>query len=288
MVDTLTMAISADAVVTKPNIVFLYHRDCNDGFCAAWMARKKFPDAAFISVARDEPVPEIRGKNAVYILDYSFDQDDLGWLCDNNGAVIVLDHHKSAFEKLDGFNYPGLTMIFDLNKSGARITQEYFGLPSNWLVDYTEDYDLWRHRLEDSKAINAYLQNEKRDFAIWDQLENLSLTDITIIGQHYLALRDAMVNDHCNRATMITVAGHKVPAVSTTVFRSDIGAVLAMGAPFAVCYSLAGEIVTCSLRSTPEGLDVSNIAIQFGGGGHRHAASFRVGLDEWRSFIKPT
>ena len=31
-----------------------------------------------------------------------------------------------------------------------------------------------------------------------------------------------------------------------------------------------------SLRSTEEGLDVSEIAKQYGGGGHKHASGFRV------------
>jgi nanoRNase/pAp phosphatase (c-di-AMP/oligoRNAs hydrolase) len=31
-----------------------------------------------------------------------------------------------------------------------------------------------------------------------------------------------------------------------------------------------------SLRSTEEGLDVAEIAKQYGGGGHKHASGFRV------------
>jgi nanoRNase/pAp phosphatase (c-di-AMP/oligoRNAs hydrolase) len=33
-----------------------------------------------------------------------------------------------------------------------------------------------------------------------------------------------------------------------------------------------------SLRSTPEGMDVSEIAKQYGGGGHKHSAGFRIPL----------
>ena len=35
-----------------------------------------------------------------------------------------------------------------------------------------------------------------------------------------------------------------------------------------------------SLRSTEDGLDVSEIASKFGGGGHKHAAGFSVPLEE--------
>lgn len=40
-----------------------------------------------------------------------------------------------------------------------------------------------------------------------------------------------------------------------------------------------------SLRSREGGVDVSEIAKQFGGGGHKHAAGFR--LPEFRAVIAP-
>ena len=39
-----------------------------------------------------------------------------------------------------------------------------------------------------------------------------------------------------------------------------------------------------SLRSTDDGLDVSEIAKQYGGGGHRNASGFTVGYDTALTF----
>ena len=57
---------------------------------------------------------------------------------------------------------------------------------------------------------------------------------------------------------------------------SDAGHLMAQGEPFAACYwdTLDGRVF--SLRSTDEGLDVSAIASEYGGGGHAQAAGFKV------------
>jgi hypothetical protein len=60
---------------------------------------------------------------------------------------------------------------------------------------------------------------------------------------------------------------------------SDAGDLLSEGEPFAATYSDTAENRVFSLRSRPEGIDVSEIAKLFGGVGHRHAAGFRIHRD---------
>jgi uncharacterized protein len=61
---------------------------------------------------------------------------------------------------------------------------------------------------------------------------------------------------------------------------------MAQGHPFAACFWIDGKEMAFSLRSAPDGLDVSEIAKRFGGGGHQHAAGFRR---PWRAYqsVKP-
>jgi len=73
------------------------------------------------------------------------------------------------------------------------------------------------------------------------------------------------------------IGGHCVPVANLPyTLVSDAGHLLAKGAPFAACYWDTPEGRVFSLRSTDEGLDVSAIAKQYGGGGHIHASGFRV------------
>ena len=57
---------------------------------------------------------------------------------------------------------------------------------------------------------------------------------------------------------------------------SEAGNILSKGEPFGATFYYDGEGVNWSLRSDDNGVDVSDIAKKFGGGGHKHAAGFRT------------
>ena len=86
---------------------------------------------------------------------------------------------------------------------------------------------------------------------------------------------------------LITIAGHTVPACNVpSIWASDAAHIMAQGHPFAACFWIDGDKIAFSLRSAPGGLDVSEIAQQYGGGGHRHAAGFKLPWTAYRS-IEP-
>jgi nanoRNase/pAp phosphatase (c-di-AMP/oligoRNAs hydrolase) len=62
-------------------------------------------------------------------------------------------------------------------------------------------------------------------------------------------------------------------------FGSDTAHELAQGALFGAYWFLRADgVVQFGLRSTEDGIDVSEIAATYGGGGHKHAAGFQVPL----------
>jgi oligoribonuclease NrnB/cAMP/cGMP phosphodiesterase (DHH superfamily) len=60
------------------------------------------------------------------------------------------------------------------------------------------------------------------------------------------------------------------------IYSSDAGNIMSIGQPFAATYYDSDKHRVFSLRSATDGLDVSEIAKEFGGGGHVHAAGFKV------------
>jgi len=83
----------------------------------------------------------------------------------------------------------------------------------------------------------------------------------------------------------MTIAGHTVPMANLPyTLTSDAGHQLATGKPFAGCYWDTPDGRVFSLRSTDEGLDVSAIAKQYGGDGHRNASGFRVAYADLGQF----
>jgi oligoribonuclease NrnB/cAMP/cGMP phosphodiesterase (DHH superfamily) len=289
------------AVATERPLV-LYHAGCWDGFCAAWVARKAMPDANFIAVHYGEQ-PPIVCHRPVFILDFSYKRDVMKQIIGQAHSVCVLDHHKSAQAELD---FPSCTpeqmkdgtgriyIRFDMGKSGGRLTWDYFfgddyaKKYSNaddlrpWLVDYTEDRDLWRHELPQSRLANAALRSFPLSFDGWDLIARYkdspeSWAGFCGQGEAILRREKQIVDDHIRHAREIKMAEHKILAINATVLLSEIAGELAKGRPFGACYfdRSDGKRVW-SLRSAPDGVDVSEIAKQFGGGGHKNAAGFEV------------
>lgn len=268
----------------------LYHASCNDGFCAAWVARRAMPDAECIPVQYGQSPPDVTDRT-VYILDFCYKSAVLLEMAKAARQITLLDHHKTAKADLDALvaAYDGslpptrLVFRFDMEKSGGRLAWERFfrDQPSSWLVDYTEDRDLWRHRLPNTQEVNAALRSLPHDFAVWDDLNargmvgNRPPESLIAEGAAILRYQAQVVENHTRHAREVELAGHKILAVNATTMFSEIAGKLAEGRPFGAAWFVRSDGKRVwSLRSTPAGVDVSEVARRFGGGGHRNAAGF--------------
>lgn len=274
----------------------IYHAGCWDGFCAAWVARRALGDIEAVPAHYGTEPPDVTGR-MVYVLDFCYPRATMRRMASQVSRLVVLDHHKTARGALDGFVDEVISsvdylaepkaqpvIVFDMEKSGGRITWEYFNPPvdgvpvrSPWLVDYTEDRDLWRHLLPESENINAALRSHPLDFALWDEF-NDSVGQREMFKREGAAIRRRerqIVEEHIRHAREIEMAGHRVLAVNATVLFSEIAGELAKGRPFGACYfdRFDGKR-QWSLRSDADGVDVSAIAKAHGGGGHVRASGF--------------
>ncbi len=252
----------------------LYHAQCWDGFCAAWIASTALPGAECVPVQYGKPPPDVTGRD-VLILDFSYKRPIMEDMATKAKSLLCIDHHKSAEQELAGLSY----CCFDMSKSGGRMTWEHFhpGEPSPWLVDYSEDRDLWRHQLSHSKEINASLRSYPLDFEEWNRLAKLRPFDLVSEGAAILRAQQQIVDTHVGFARDTIIDGHTVPCVNATALVSEIAGELAKGKPFAVVwFESKDERRVYSLRSDANGLDVSEIAKKYGGGGHARAAGFEV------------
>jgi oligoribonuclease NrnB/cAMP/cGMP phosphodiesterase (DHH superfamily) len=263
----------------KPLVI--YHGGCWDGFCAAWVAKTALGPIEAVPAQYGLPPPPVLDRE-VYILDFSYPRETLIRMAQQTSQLLVLDHHATAAAALDGLPF----CRFAQDKSGGRMSWEYFadlggwlGMPAPWLVDYTEDRDLWRHALPNSQEVNAALRSYPLDFDLWDrQFAGAGPPPIGLI-QEGAAIRRRerqIIDEHLQHARLENFDGtHTVPVVNATVLFSEIAGELAEGHPFAACYfDRPDGKRQWSLRSTSTGVDVAEIAKAHGGGGHRHAAGF--------------
>ena len=268
----------------------LYHASCNDGFCAAWVYwrlvsawRKvgyeiQMPE--FVPVQYGKPAPDVTGK-VVLIFDFSYPRDELVAMEAASASLLVFDHHKTAEAQLRGLEY----CTFDMNKSGARLVHDWLhgSHVENWMVDYTEDRDLWRFDLPQSREITAGLGLYPRDFEVWEGL-------FSEVGRRGLVSRGATVMEYQEQEVARALSpgnvawhsfrGHRVPTINQTSSTMMSQAVGSLAQIFPESAFAAGFFVlpdgqyVYSLRSRGN-FDVSEVAKAMGGGGHPGAAGFK-------------
>lgn len=212
----------------------LYHYPCPDGVFAALAAylyhsRLAVP-AVFIPNSVYNPIKvkdlDHEAFNAFYLLDFVGPEGFAIDLCSKGKTVIVLDHHKTAYNALSAKVVNNLVTHFDMRRSGATIAFDYFtnklehdmrtrsnrhipagkdiheettlvdksSLPRvRRLFDYIEDADLWKWKLPQSKAFNSGLRslnieyNANTNTSLFQQLLSLEVSEVIAIGEKELS-----------------------------------------------------------------------------------------------------
>jgi oligoribonuclease NrnB/cAMP/cGMP phosphodiesterase (DHH superfamily) len=213
-----------------------------------------------------------------------------------------------------------LTVEFDLDKSGVRLAWEHFhpGTPLPLVLRHVEDIDLWRFAIPGSRPVGRALRLLPYDFSTWDSLvraatdadapryrtllaegeaiESFFQTEVDRLAGGALVMPTRLRGEAIDplQATrhglaVISDGEHTWRAINgmavnaNALFASEVGGKLAehSGTFSLVWYLAADGEVKCSLRGNGS-VDVSEIAANYGGGGHPNAAGFRL---PWSRFF---
>lgn len=315
--------------MTTNAVTVIYHADCSDGFGAAYAAWRSFGERAdYCPMHHGEAWDSAAlSGHDVFILDFSFPPEQLTALAAIARSVTQIDHHLSAHQAWAGLLQPGanqletyhtadtrLNVLFNLEKSGARLAWEHFQpeQPLPLILGHIEDQDLWRFALPGTREICRALRLLPFDFTRWADL--IATTPaITSPAYQQMLAQGAAINDYMQQEvdvlassrlrmparlrgdpvdamqalrhgqTVISDGGLNWLAVSgiainaNALFASELGNQLAeQSGTFALIWQLASDgEVKASLRSKGN-FDVAAIATRYGGGGHRNAAGFRL------------
>ena len=207
----------------------LYHKNCCDGFTAAWLFGASNLlvadiDMEFHAVQYGHPPPELRPGSAVLILDFSYPRDVLERLADEGHAVVVLDHHESAQKDIDVeprfpappplgaalFNRvpPGVYVEFDMTRSGAMMALDWIRTPISKealrtdlpeldvsIVHLVQDRDLWQWKYGDrTRGLHAWLTSGPFTFERWNYADD-NLEEVIAEGNAIVRYRDQLIRD---------------------------------------------------------------------------------------------
>jgi oligoribonuclease NrnB/cAMP/cGMP phosphodiesterase (DHH superfamily) len=271
-------------------ITCIYHGNCADGFGAAWVVReaaKKLEWSmipTFHSGVYQKPPPwEIIDDCDVIIVDFSYKRPIMEEIYKRCNTLCWIDHHKSAVEDMKDFEFGRGTFYkhTNLNHSGAMLAWRYFFNDQEppQLLKHIEDRDLWSFKLPGTREIQAAIFSYPYDFAVWDKLmaeedlTSLIHAGMAIERKHFKDIKELLIV----MQRRVIIGGIMVPVANLPyTMASDAGHIMAQEAPFAATYYDKPEGRVFSLRSKEGGWDVSLIAKDYGGGGHKHAAGFEV------------
>tara|TARA_A100001515_G_scaffold144889_1_gene150560 strand:+ start:1180 stop:2031 length:852 start_codon:yes stop_codon:yes gene_type:complete len=266
-----------------PNSVdcVIYHAHCTDGFGAAYSAWKLLGNRAeYHACKHGTQPPDVKNKNVV-ILDFSFNNATTKKMIEDSNNLLVIDHHKSAMVELHDIS----NTHFDMTKSGAMLSWEWFhpGKEPPKFIQYIMDRDLWKWELPYSKEFSAAFDMVPFEFEEFEKFEDDSVFDDAVKrGSYILAYSKTVIKKICEKATLKEYKGMKTYVVNASHWMSEIGAKLSPDCDFATIwyYDHDAKTTLVSLRSFHDTIDVSEIAKEFGGGGHRKAAGFRISKDK--------
>lgn len=263
------------------NKLCIYHANCSDGFTAAWVVRRALgDDVEFYPGIYQQVPPDVTGKD-VYIVDFSYKRNVMEDIISKANSVTHIDHHHSAIVDLAGLEN-SMSTLYSLENaySGAMLTWMYFYPDKECpqLIKHVDDRDRWQFKLPGTKEIQASVSSYEFTFENWDYLMSADINLLAVNGASLerKSLKD--INELISALSFrMVIAGYDVPVCNLPyMMSSEAGHIMGAGEPFAACFYYKPNGVEFSLRSDDNGVDVSAIAMQFGGGGHCHASGFRI------------
>ena len=273
-----------------------FHAGCPDGFGAVWSVWRAWgDDGHYVARGHDDSLDVARHEgDLVVFTDIAPPSAALAELAELAGKLVVLDHHVSARDRYR--SHPeaenlvaagGHTVHFDLDHSGAILAWNHFhpDEPPPDLLRYVEDQDLWSWKLPRSEEVNAAIASYPHDFQVWEKLAARPIEQLADEGTPIVRANRMEVDRALHNAHTVCVGNDRIEAVNARFQRAPIGHELAKraayGKAYGIVYRVQGQRVDASIYSIGD-LDVSKIAERYGGGGHRNASGFSIGLDRWR------
>lgn len=281
----------------------IYHSNDFDGiFCREIAKRFLEPDAKFIGWTHGDPKIPMPPEGSVYVLDLSPECLDFSEHKDTEPSQIIwIDHHKSSIEKwtrdIPGYRIDGV--------AACRLTWQWFS--QGWHIPNTEhypkpvkedfltrkvvepiavrlagEYDVWDHRGDGDLELQYGLRCGEPNWTMllnpYSERHTLDLVEKGKIAMAYAKHVDDNIVKF--KAFVLDWEGMKFlclnhPRCNSNTFASKDVPETGHDALLAFYYEGKQWIVSLYHAGHNREIDLSKIAVKYGGGGHRGACGFQ-------------
>ena len=286
-------------------VVCIYHNADPDGIFSGAIVLNNHPDAVMIGYNYEAEVQHIIDECAgalVYMVDISFDDwGKMQELCDVSEKFIWIDHHITAFEK-----YRNTSLVVN-SKFHCHFSNENLGACIGvWKYFYSSlvplcinlvaQYDTWQSygsdywntyilpfryasgMMKDPKeALETYYNFR---YPMCEDVAHIELKKGRAIAQYIESQNEILAHSKlCFNASFVsfTKGIYHVLVVNMSLMGDMFKSRDMSGYDFTVGFMYnKSEGWKISLRSTGKDIDLGEIAKQYGGGGHKNAAGFKV------------
>jgi len=262
-----------------------YHSDI-DGKMSAAIVRKAMGANdrldEFIPMNYNIPFPiEKIGKgDHVVIVDFSISPEDMEKLLELTSNIIWIDHHKTAIDKLAKFDY--VSGVRESGRAACELTWEYYfhGTLIPRVVELAADYDVWTFKFgDDAKDFQTgiRLENTHPTSDMWDVLllEDFDPSNIIENGRVITKYNTQVYRSYCKAWGFFTTFENlKCFACNHGSVSSIFFEGIKEDYDVSIAYVFDGLNYVVSLYAKNKEIDVSWIALKYGGGGHKGASGF--------------
>lgn len=288
----------------KTKTTVIYHRADFDGIFCREIARKFLPEAELIGWDYNDPKICFPLEGEVYVLDLS--PECFSALPDHTDLItrlIWIDHHKSAIEKwsagICGYRIDGVAACrlawqwFSFHESGGHLI-ESASLPSKQefvdrmvsepkAVRLAGEYDIWDKRDPNAELLQHGLRGQELTPDKWEDLfsaDSVFLEKILYRGQ-FIQYAQTRSNESIIKEMGFTFQWEGLTFLGCNAARyNSLLFTAGLKPEHDACFGFkwTGKDWSVSLYGVPgkPDLDLSTIAVKYGGGGHRQACGFRT------------
>ena len=272
-----------------------FHHNDLDGRCAGFWVHYKENllegnniEMIEIDYKDEFPMDSIKQGERVYIVDFSIYPETMRELLKITKDIVWIDHHESAVTRYKDFEHelPGVRKI---GIAGCVLTYIYlFIMNDKFDEDMVTKVPMFTRLIGDRDVWAWVFEDRTRDFCnglmiydtsptsdLWTALLNHGTKAIEQQGQVVTAYRKVSAMDYLKSYAFETeFEGYKVIACNAAKVNSEFFEAMGLDGIYDIMMPFVwdGSKWVISMYSTK--IDVQEIAMKYGGGGHKGAAGF--------------